>query len=481
MKKTTLLAILLLGRLLTEGQQKVFELPMDSADAQGLHVVGTPDGRSGNILLSITSPHSIRYCWLSGDSAAGAPVILTTLDYNSKKSRYLVTAAFPDGIETCISNKDYSLLRFLHSELVARQTRQTDSLAIPSDQQLFQAFYQDNTFYAITVQKHANTLFIYRRRPGAGTDTFQKEIPIKKWGIIWWHGTRAFIKNHVDNCYDLAGSVGMTQEDSITPPPMSAVVNKSKCYIRPGMLYLTFDTHQLVTNVIEVPLDERPSRLLQFNPEDWYHKALPIGFSTGNSFIFDNTLITTAIVHRQPWLAFYDLHTGKLITSYAPDTKGNTSFPRSPIWQEGDFWRKDKIHPIKLEDFAVNAFDFWTMGVSARKLDSGRIEVSIGTIYNRESFGQLMLILSAATIVVTEPVLLFEAAPIHTMYFYSCFENDTFGALPYKEMTDKSELINTFANSQNIPRKQMSGFQHGNDYWLAWYDAGQQKYLIYKF
>jgi len=456
---------------------------MDSTDVERLHVSGTPDGRTGNILLSMASRHTIRHYQLSMDSSSGAPVALASLDYNSKNSRYLVAAVFPDGVETCISNKDYSLLRFLHTEGSTKQTRQTDSLAIPSDQQLWQVFYQDSTFYAIAVQKHANTLFIHRRRQGTGTEMFQKEIAVKKWGIIWYHGTRNFIKDRVDNLYDLARSVGMTQEDSTTPPPLTSAVLRSKCYIRPGMLYLTFDTHHLVTKIIEVPLDERPSRLLEFKPEDWYQKRVPPGFSTGNSYVFENILITTAIVYHQPWLSFYDLHTGKLITSYAPDAKGNTSFPRSPIWQVGNFWNKDKVHPIKLADFTENVFDFWTMGICARDLDSGRFAVEIGTIYNRESFGQLMLILSTATpfVIVSDPLLRFGPVPIHTMYFYSCFEKGALRALPYKETMDKSELINTFASSQNISPKGLSGFQHGNDYWLGWYDADQQKYVIYKF
>jgi hypothetical protein len=276
----------------------------------------------------------------------------------------------------------------------------------------------------------------------------------------------------------------MTQEDSTTPPGMSAVVFRSKCYIRHGALYLTFDTHQLVTYVVEVPLDERPSRLLQFNPEDWYHKALPIGFSTGNSFLLDNTLITTAIVHRQPWVAFYDLHTARLITSYAPNPDGHTSFPRSPIWQVGDFWRKDKVHPVKWDDFAVSAFNFWTMGVSARKLDSGGIEVQIGTIYNRENFGDDLLVFAGfftPLYLITQPVLLFSAPPINTMHFSSRFEDGTFRALPYKEPKDKSELINTFVSLQIQSPKGISTVRIGDDYWLGWYDAFLQKYFIYKF
>ena len=454
---------------------------MDPADVQDLKVVGTPDNRTGNILLSMASRHAIRHYLLPTDSSAGAPTALDSLDFNGRQNRYLVTASLPDGIETCIANKDYSLLRFLHFESGAQKTR--DSLAIPPDQQLFKTFYQDNTFYAITVQRHANTLFIYRRTPGAGVDLFQKEIPVKKWGIIWMHGSKAFTKNHIDNLYDLATSVAVTQEDSTTAPPMTSVVFRSKCYIRPGMLYLTFDDHQLVTNVVEVPFDQRPGRLLQFNPEDWYHKALPLGFSTGNSYILDNTLITAAIVHRQPWLAFYDLTTGKLLASYAPDNKGNTSFPRSPIWQEGDLWSRDKVHPIKMEDFAVNAFDFWTLGIRARKMDSGRLEVEIGTIYNRESFGQMMLILAEASPAALGmgAVIFVGHGSVKPMFFYSQFVNGTFKPQPYKELADKLDLINTFANSQNISSKGLSGFQRGNDYWLGWYDADQQKYLIYKF
>jgi len=477
--RITLFALFLLSAVLASGQQLQLELPMDSTGVEGLRISGITYSATGNVLLSLASQNNVRQYRLSGDSTAGAPVCLASIDYDGKKSHYLVAAGLPDGIETCISNKDYSILRFLHT---GRPDR-TDSLVIPSGQQLFYAFYQGDTFYAIAVQKHSNTLFVYRRTPQAPTETFQKEIDIGKWGIIWWHGTRAFAKNAVDNCYDLMRSVGMTQEDSNTPPPMSSVVFKSKCYIREGMLYLTFDTHRLVTKVIEVPLDGRPGRLLQFNPEDWYHKSLPIGFSTGNSFIFDNTLITAAIVHRQPWVAFYDLHTGRLITSYAPDAGGHTSFPRSPILQVGEFWRKDKVHPIKWDDFAANAFDFWTMGVTARALDSGRIEVRIGTIYNRENFGDLMLILGNFTplLIATGPTLLFSAPPINTMYLSSQFENDSFRALPYKEPKDKSELINTFVSSQILSPKGMSGVQIGNDYWLGWYDAVLRKYFIYKF
>jgi len=456
---------------------------MDPADAQDLGVYSTPFGRMGDILLTLTSRHTLRHLQLSTDSSAGAPVTLAYLEYNSKEHHFLVAASFPDGIESCIANKDYSLLRFIHSSPAAQTGRQTDSLAIPAGQQVFKAFYQDNTFYAITVQKHANTLYIYRRRPGAGFEIFEKETAIHKWGVIWYHGSKAFTKNYVDNLYDLVRSVGMIQEDSETPPLLTAMIYRSKCYIRPGTLYLTFDDHHLVTNVIEIPLDDRAGRLLQFKPEDWYHKTVPPGFSTGNSYIFDNTLITAAIVHHQPWLAFYDLHTGKLLESYAPNEKGNTSFPRSPIWQVGGFWKKDKVHPIKMEDFAVNAFDFWTLGISARKIDSGRIEIGVGTIYNRESFGQMMLIFAEASPAVlgAGAAVIFIGSSVKPMFFYAHFTDDIFKPLPYKELTDKSELIDTFANSQTTSRKRMAGFQHGEDYWLTWYDADQQKYLIYKF
>ena len=483
MKKITLFSFILLSAALASGQQLQLELPLDSTDAEGLRISGTSHDRAGNILVTMTSRHSLRQFLLPADSSTGRPVSVDSLDFDSKKNHFLVAAVLPDGIENCIANKDLSLLRFLHGA-PGHRMQQYDSLVIPTGQQLFNAIYQDNTFYAIAIQKHSNTLVIYRRRPESVVETFQKEIDVKKWGIIWWHGTRNFIKNRVDNGYDLLQSAGMIQSDSATAPPMSAAVFKSKCYFRQGMLYLTFDTHQLVTNVVEVPLDERPSRLLQFNPEDWYHKALPIGFSTGNSFILGNTLIAAAIVHRQPWVAFYDLHTAKLITSYAPAANGHTSFPRSPIWQVGDFWHKDKVHPIKWDDFAANAFDFWTLGITARESDSGQIEVRIGTIYNRENFGDAMLVFAGfftPLYLVTEPILMFSAPPINTMSFASRFDNEGFHALPYKESKDKSELMNTFASSQILSPKGISGFQIGNDYWMGWYDAVLQKYFIYKF
>ena len=484
MKKIALFALTVLWTALASGQQLQLELPLDSNQAEGLRIAGFSHDEAGNVLVTITSRYSLHQIFLPADSSTGRPGSVTRFDLDSKKNHFLVARGLPDGIENCIANKDLTLLRFLHSGARGDHMQQTDSLVIPPDQRLFNAVYQGNTFYAIAVKKHSNTVFLYRRRPASVIETFQKEIDVKKWGVIWWHGTRNFIKNRVDNGYDLLESAGMIQADSSTAPPMSAAVFKSKCYIRQGVLYLTFDTHQLVTNVIELPLDERPSRLLQFNPEDWYHKSLPIGFSTGNSFIFDNTLITAAIVHRQPWVAFYDLSTAKLITSYAPAANGHTSFPMGPIWQAGDFWHKDKVHPIKWDDFAANAFDFWTMGITAREADSGQIEVRIGTIYNRENFGDAMMVFAAFFTplgLITAPILEFSAPPINTMYFSSRFDQADFHALPYKESKDKSELMNTFASSQILSPKGISGFQIGNDYWMGWYDAVLQKYFIYKF
>ena len=111
------------------------------------------------------------------------------------------------------------------------------------------------------------------------------------------------------------------------------------------------------------------------------------------------------------------------------------------------------------------------------------VELEIGTIYNRESFGQMLLILAELTPALFGAGALIYTGPgsINTMSFYSKFDNGSFRPQPYKDLKDKSGLIDTFANSLDTPRKRISGFQHGNDYWLAWYDAYLEKFIIYKF
>ncbi len=94
-----------------------------------------------------------------------------------------------------------------------------------------------------------------------------------------------------------------------------------------------------------------------------------------------------------------------------------------------------------------------------------------------------MLILAEATpAAFGVGALIITGAPsIKTTFFYAQFESSTYTAQPYNELVDKSELINTFANSQKISDKRILQFQHGADYWVAWYDADQQRYFIYKF
>jgi hypothetical protein len=480
-KKTTLLTLAVLCRLLTDGQQKVFDLPMTPADAKDIQIFATPDSQSRAMCLSLASRHIIRQYLLPADSSAGDPVNLDSIYYNYKESQYLTAVMLPDGIETCLASRHSSMLRFIRTDSRQR-SRQSDSIVFPPGQQLFSAFYQQGLFYALAVQTGSDILLIYRRRGPGEVDILQKEAPVRDWGKKWFRLTSTH-RHRIDDLESLTASIGMIQQDTSTPPPRAAVLAKTKLYIRTGLVYLSFDNTQLVTHVLEIPLDQRPCRILSFDPEDWYHKEIHPGFSNGNSYILDSTLIVAAIIYHQPYLGFYDLHTGRLKQAYTPNEKGNTSFPRSPIWQTGDFWNKDKVHPITMEQFAANSFDFWSLGVRARQTGNQHIEVEIGTIYNRESFGKMMLILAEATpaffgmgaLIITGP------ASIKTTFFYSQFDNSAYTAQSYKELADKSELINTFANSQKISDKWMSGFQHGTNYWLAWYDADQQQFFIYKF
>jgi hypothetical protein len=69
----------------------------------------------------------------------------------------------------------------------------------------------------------------------------------------------------------------------------------------------------------------------------------------------------------------------------------------------------------------------------------------------------------------------------NTMFFTAQFREGTYSPLPYKELEDKSELINNFVDSRKISRKELSLSGVAGTYWLGFYDPVDQKYLIYKF
>ncbi|MBS1660871.1 MAG: hypothetical protein JST68_07445, partial [Bacteroidetes bacterium] len=244
MKRTILCALLLSGCLLAKSQQKVFEYPMEPSEAGKIQFHGTLDSRSGNIILSLTARHDLRQYQLPVDS--GAATFLSSMDFDGKENRYLTAVTLPDGVEVCIADKRHSLIRFLYCKTGEQQSRQIDSLQLPADQYIFASFYQQDVFYALTAQKGVSSVFIHRRKRDGSKDVQEKATPVKDWGKIYFRGTNAWTRNHVDDVAELTKTIGMIQEDAATPPAMVSLLAKGKLYIRPGILYLTFDNTHLI-------------------------------------------------------------------------------------------------------------------------------------------------------------------------------------------------------------------------------------------
>jgi len=491
-KKNILLATLILGWLDANAQQRVFELPLEPTEEDGLQTYMAYDPNLGSLLLTLASRNKIdRYKFSQTDSLAGTPVILARTQVYDKDTRkgsvlsfdhYLGCALVNESIEESVSSKDLSRICFFRTKYGGNKTIATDSILIPSGERLIATFYQNDQFYALSLLKTSNTVRIYHHRPEGATDIIQKDIPVKDWGKIG-HVQPLFAKKKIDDLSDLIDNLGMLV--GTTAPPLLATLTKSKIYVQPGKVYLTFDNTRLTTWVAELPLDNRPCRIQQFSAETYYQKEVPPGFSNGNSFIIDSTLIAANIIHLKLYLAFYDLSTGQLRKVYLPDEKGNPTFPHSPVWQVGNFWKKSAVHTIGMGEFAKNSFDFWTLGVGGHKYGDHQFELEIGTIYDRETFGKFMVALGSmgGVAAMGSGILIFPGpgSRKNTMFLRSQFHSDPFSPLSYKELEDKSQLIDTFVDSKKISLKGMSMLELNNNYWLGYFDKEEQKYIVYKF
>jgi hypothetical protein len=495
MKKHLLLATLLVTGMTGNCQVNVFDLPLDRADAGDLKAHPLYDPLTGNIILSLFSYNKLqRYFFAGADTFSRDPVRLTGIRVYDKYTRdgsilsydhYLGSHLTAHGIEECVTDRKFSVIRWFHTDFRDSSLKETDSIPIPAGERLFAWYYQQGDFYALGLPKTADLIHVYRRRAGRPVEVLQKELPVKGWGSIRRDGG----KKRIDDLGDLVNGIGMIREDTATPS-LLATLAEVKLYTGRESIYFTCDNSRLQTRVIEVPLDDRPCRLLEFDAAAYYHKEIPPGFSNGNSYIFDSTLVVASIIHRQLYVAFYDLSSGKLLVAYTPDEKGNNTFPHSAAYQVGDFWKKGVVHRISMDEFYKNSFDFWTLGVNARRLGNDQVELEIGTIYNRETFGKFMLALGTMGLGAMggSPSVIFlgpNASPKNTMFFKSRFHTGTFTALPFTGPDtggeDKSELIGTFVDSLKVSWKDISMVQYNDSYWLGFIDPEQHHYVVYKF
>ncbi len=478
-------------------QQQVFDLPLDSSETDGLRVFPGYDTQTANIQLTLTSRHTLRrYALPSGDSTLAPPRELTrpiSYDKNDRKGSVLPYFDFyqgylliEGGIEEAFTDKKNSMIRFVRTRFHEGDPQQTDSIPIPPGESLFAAFYQPEGFYALCLQKASSRISIYHHPPAGGIGVIQKEVPVKDWGKGGHTGEKSTGQKRVDDLSDLIGEMVIIRSEPTQAPPLLSALSKAKCYVTPGKCFLTFDNIHLETRVLELPLDDRPCILHQFTTEPWFHGEPPQGFSNGNSYLLDSTLITAAIIHRKLYLAFYDLATGKCKTVFPPDQKGFPSFPHSPAQQIGDFWKKGTVHRIPMEAFYENSFDYWTLGITARHYGDDQLELEIGTAYDRETFGKFMVAFGSMGLAaggVGTGFVFMGPGNNHsnTMFFKSQFHVAGPSPASYTELKDKSELIDTFADLQKIPRKSMMVLQRDGSYWLGFFDPTYQHYRVYKF
>ena len=216
------------------------------------------------------------------------------------------------------------------------------------------------------------------------------------------------------------------------------------------------------------------------------------GFSNGNSFIIDSTLITSNIIHHKLYLAFYDLATGKLIKYYDAPVRDSVSFLHSRVMKTGNFWTKNNVHATSLGDMIQRSFDFWVLGVNAYKCGKGKIEIEIATIYDRATFAEFMTTLvltgAGAYAVIAVPGIssltvfaIDGGGKKNTIFLNSQFSLEQFEQGPYTELPDKEQLVNNFMYEQGITLKTASVISEKGYRYLGYLDPVNFKYFIYKF
>ena len=493
MKKYLFLSILPLACLTAHGQQRVFELPLDSSELYSTQALPVYDPASNTFVLTLSTRYRLhRFAFPAGDTTIhGADRSVDTLivDRADRKTsllpqfeHYLDAMTLPDGLEEAFASGPG--IRFYRTVYHHNAPGQTDSIVLAPGQRLFAAFYQSGRFYALAGNKGTDQVTIWQHRPGEGITQIAKTVAVRDWGKIGHH-QKLTQKRHIDDLTDLLEEVTLVSHDPAGYPPLLATLGHARLYLGAGRVYLSFDNTRLRTHVVDLPLDDRPARILEFDPAAWYGKEPPPGFSNGNSFILDSTLIVAAIVHLQFYLAFYDLTTGKLRTAYPPDANGQPAFAHSAAWQVGDFWKKDHVHRIPMAELYKNSFDYWTLGVTAGRFGD-KFELQIGTVYDRESFGKFMLAFASMSVAAAGFIpTIFYAGPgsgsANTMFFKAHFERDRQQPIPYPSFKDKSQLIDTFAVAQKMARNGGFLLDYAGDYWYGYIDLWEQKYIICKF
>ena len=492
MRNKLLLVLLLMGTRAV-CQQKVFEVFLDSNVSSSLQAFPVIDPDSGQLLLTLTSKYSLgRYrLSLADTGVAEYPAPFDTLAVNGRRERkasllsfydhYLGSSPRQGAMEEAFVNEDENTIRFVKTVYGQGHGTRTDSIRLLKGEYLFAAFYKGGEFYALTAMKGSDDIGIWHRHADGKTAVVRKTVPVKDWGDDSFRGNV-----RVRTLIDLAKDITVVSNEPGTYLPLVPMLHKSKLYVAGDKVYISFDNLRLETRVIDLPLDDRPARVITFNPADWYGKAPSPGFSNGNSFIFDSTLIVAAIVHLQLYMAVYDLPTGRLRKIFPPDPNGQPGFAHSPAWQVGDLWKKDQVHRTSMGELYHKSFNFWTFGMTGHPFGNGRLELEIGTTYDRGSIGKAMLGLGAMAVAAVGvlPAILFirpGSGHANTMYFRAQFAADSMQQLVYVPFDDKSQLIDTFAVAQKAASN--GSFVLGKDgsFWYGYLDADLGKYLIYKF
>jgi hypothetical protein len=492
MRNKLLLALLLLSAR-AFCQQKVFEVFLDSTVPSSLHAFPVIDSDSGQILLTLTSTYTLqRYrLSLSDTGFAEYPAPFDTLTVGGRRERkasllslydhYLASLPLQGGMEEAFFSESENTVRFVKTVYGQGRAYQTDSIPLGKGEYLFAAFYKDAEFYGLTAMKGSDDIRIWHRHPDGKTVLVRKTVPVKDWGDNSFRGNV-----RVRTLIDLARDITVVSNEPGTYPPLIPMLHKSKLYVAGDKVYITYDNLRLETHVIDLPLDDRPARVLNCNPADWYGKEPSPGFSNGNSFIFDSTLIVAAIVHLQLYMAIYDLPGGRLRKTFAPDANGQPGFAHSPAWQVGDLWKKDKVHRTSMAELYHNSFNFWTFGITGRHSGDNRMELEIGTTYDRGSIGKAMLGLGALAVAAAGvlPAIMFIRPGVghaNTMYFKAQFGTDSMQPLAYVPFDDKSQLIDNFAVAKKAAPNGSFVLGREGTLWYGYLDAEEGKYLIYKF
>jgi len=494
------MALLSLAGFAGSAQQKVFELPMDPADADGLQVYHAFDPQGARVHITFASHFKVqRYVLDSDDSTVHTPVPLTGPLVYDKSSRsgsilpfyfHLGHSFVKGGIEEAFSDKVFSKIVFINSPYNSQPVQRTDSILIPAGEHLFVYFHQQNEFYALTHPKGSDTIRIYHHRPGGRSEVVSKRVGVKDWGKIA-HRPGMLVKNSVRELSDLIDGLSMIVQDPYMPPLLLATLSRTKLFVTAGKAYLTFDNTDLDTYVAEIPLDSREVRIMKFDALPYYHNTAPPNSSNGNSFIIDSTLVVASVIHQQLYLAFFDLSTGQLKAAYEPGKDGSLSYSHSPFLHVGTQWKKSTVYEIKREAFVDASWQFWSLGISGHKYGRDQIQLEIGTNYYREGYGKA--IVSVNTVGSYSTMRIGAGMPggamyaatgggrQNTMLFMAQFQAGDCSSLPYKELEDKSELINNFVDSLKKPRREIAFLGFEGKYWLGFYEPSDKKYLIYKF